>query len=100
PLQSGCTPHSGDILNYNFPAMHSERRRSSRQRYLGFVRDYKQHRLDDAAEKGSLKSGKRREYLREYVRWLWPHRAAVIAVLVLALLVAGLQLVEPLFMRF
>jgi len=43
---------------------------------------------------------KRRAYLREYIRWLWPHRMAVGAVFLLALSAAGLQMVEPLFMRF
>ncbi|HEV2445211.1 MAG TPA: ABC transporter ATP-binding protein [Candidatus Sulfopaludibacter sp.] len=43
---------------------------------------------------------KRREYLREYMRWLWPHRYAVGALFTLALIVAGLQMVEPLFLRF
>ena len=86
-------------------------RRSSRQRYRGFVQDYKQRRLDDSAESGEdqkrlddsakaaedapasapkgLLRGKRREYLREYLRWLWPHRYAVGALFVLALLAAG-----------
>ncbi len=82
---------------------------SSRQRYRSFVQDYKQRRLDDVLEaegesqasaKGLERRDKRRKYLREYVRWLWPHRAAVVGFFVLALLVAGLQLVEPLFMRF
>jgi ATP-binding cassette subfamily B protein/subfamily B ATP-binding cassette protein MsbA len=95
-------------------------RRSSRRRYLGFVEDYRRRRLDDSEdgesqkpsddlEKGgdgqSLESkqerrGKRREYLREYSRWLWPHRYAVVALFVLALLAAGLEMLEPLFMRF
>ena len=44
--------------------------------------------------------GKRREYLREYVRWLWPHRYAVGFFFLLALISAGLEMVEPLFMRF
>ncbi|MDQ3949364.1 MAG: ABC transporter ATP-binding protein/permease, partial [Gemmatimonadota bacterium] len=39
-------------------------------------------------------------YLREYLRWLSPHRFAVGAVFLLALTVAGLQMIEPLFMRF
>jgi ATP-binding cassette subfamily B protein len=47
-----------------------------------------------------LRRGKRREYLREYLRWLWPHRYAVGAVFLFALLTAGLQMIEPLFMRF
>ena len=100
----------------------TERPRSSRQRYRAFVEDYKQRRLDDSdeagegkkrsepttgpgesaneAESGRKRRGKRREYMREYGRWLWPHRYAVAALLVFALLTAGLEMVEPLFMRF
>ena len=85
------------------------RLRSSRQRYGVFRQAYRQQRLDDSAEAGkdssalesqSLRRGKRREYLREYLRWLRPHRYAVAALLVLALLAAGLEMIEPLFMRF
>src|SRR4051812_15260115 len=63
--------------------------RSSRQRYQRFLEDYKRRRLDDPAQAGDglaeagkdspvadsrgLGQGKRREYLREYARWLWPH---------------------------
>ena len=95
--------------------------RSSRQRYRGFVEDYRLRRLDDEADGAVQKRGdgtaategngatppargfprgKRREYLREYLRWLWPHRFAVTAVFLLALVSAGLQMIEPLFMRF
>jgi len=84
--------------------------RSSRQRYLSFVKDYKQRRLDDAdnaAQKpkqpddpGRKARDKRRQYLRQYLRWLWPHRYAAFAFFVLALLGAGLQMIEPLFMRY
>jgi ATP-binding cassette subfamily B protein/subfamily B ATP-binding cassette protein MsbA len=99
-----------------------ERPRSSRQRYQEFVEEYKQRRLDepaegkqgekhdnDAAEAAeSVKPsdvqrpgrGMRREYLGEYLRWLWPHRYAVGVLFTLALLAAGLQMIEPLFMRF
>jgi ATP-binding cassette subfamily B protein/subfamily B ATP-binding cassette protein MsbA len=96
--------------------------RSSRDRYRRFVQDYKQKRLDDSEEadenqkrrddaakaggdtsspesKRALRS-KRREHVREYLRWLRPHRYAVGALFVLALLAAGLELLEPLFMRF
>ena len=45
-------------------------------------------------------AAKRREYLRDYLRWLWPHRFAVAGVFGLALLSAGLEMIEPLFMRF
>jgi ATP-binding cassette, subfamily B, bacterial len=103
--------------------------RSSRKRYRAFVDDYKHRRLDDSEDRSREAEGpkdreaegakgrgaevpsgraaerpearaKRREYLREYLRWLWPHRPAVAAVLLLALIVAGLQMIEPLFMRF
>ena len=75
---------------------------SSRQRYRRFVRDYKQQRLDAVAEAAQAKKtaldrpastgveapggetapkglfpGRRREFLRVYGRWLWPHRAAI-----------------------
>jgi ATP-binding cassette, subfamily B, bacterial len=97
------------------------RPRSSRRRYLAFVEDYKHRRLDDIAEAREnrqlledpsnaaaelvsqsplMRRGKRREYMREYLRWLWPYRYAVAALFVLALLGAVLQMVEPLFMRF
>jgi ATP-binding cassette subfamily B protein/subfamily B ATP-binding cassette protein MsbA len=39
-------------------------------------------------------------YLRAYLQWLLPHRYAIGAVLVLAFAAAGLQMIEPLFMRF
>ncbi len=96
--------------------------RSSRQRYRGFVEDYRAQRLDEKTEaldsqrrladgakagdgasapaRTSERKGKRREYIREYLRWLRPHRYAVGAVFFLALIVAGLQMIEPLFMRF
>jgi ATP-binding cassette subfamily B protein len=99
-----------------------DRPRSSRQRYRSFVQDYKHGRLDEATEAGEDQkrppeaakagddasvprtrrpdSGKRRQYLREYLRWLSPHRYAVVTVFVLALLAAGLEMIEPLFMRF
>jgi ATP-binding cassette, subfamily B, bacterial len=89
--------------------------RSSRRRYQDFVHDYKRGQLDkDEAEKplddsaktvdGTLpdksQSSKRREYMRAYLRWLWPHRYAVGTLFLLALIVAGLEMIEPLFMRF
>src|SRR5579872_7000169 len=95
-----------------------QRPRSSRQRYRAFVDLYRRHQLDDAARDGKPHSGKpepgkpqpgkpapearlkRRQYLREYVRWLRPHRLAVGILIVLALLGAGLDMASPLFMRF
>jgi ATP-binding cassette subfamily B protein/subfamily B ATP-binding cassette protein MsbA len=91
-----------------------ERPRSSRRRYRVFVEDYNHRRLDEPPGSGS--PGKetadpagagpagrrafRREYVRAYLRCLWPHRYGVGAVLLLALAVAGLEMIEPLFMRF
>jgi len=82
---------------------------SSRDRYREFVQDYKQGRLDESTE-GEAESarepaaparpGKRREYVREYLRWLRPYRSPLAAVLLIALVVAGLQMIEPLFIRF
>ncbi len=93
--------------------------RSSRHRYRRFVQKYKQRRLEEPGEDEKPREdsartttdasvspsrraqrGKRREQLREYLRWLRPHRYAISALFVLALLAAGLELVEPLFMRF
>ena len=86
--------------------------RSSRHRYRAFVEDFKHKRLDDTVQEAGPvpspasvpekrdKRAKRREYVREYLRWLKPHRGQVIAVFALALVVAGLQMIEPLFMRF
>jgi len=85
-------------------------RPSSRKRYAGFVQDYRQRKLDDAAERGkpaappaaANRPGKqqRRQYLRDYMRWLWPHRVAIGFFFLLALVAAGLEMVEPLFLRF
>lgn len=92
--------------------------RSSRQRYRAFVRAYKARQLEDPADAGTIEKRtddaskapeetaapeperQRRKYLRAYLRWLWPHRYAAVVVLLLALLVAGLEMIEPLFMRF
>lgn len=86
--------------------------RSSRRRYLKFVEDYRHRRLDDetVAEVSTKNfvdvkppaegTGKRREYLRVYLTWLRPHGLAVAVVFGLALLTGGIEMVQPLFMRF
>lgn len=84
---------------------------TSRERFHRFLKDYRERKLDQsdtdgdgeerpASEPRAPTPGKRREYLREYFRWLRPHRHALAVVFLLALVAAGLQLVEPLFMRF
>jgi len=83
--------------------------RPSRQRYRDFRRDYRQGRLDDTAEAGgaarasgsrSQRHDRRLKYLREYLRRLRRHRYTVASVFVLALMAAGVDLIEPLFIRF
>jgi ATP-binding cassette, subfamily B, bacterial len=87
------------------------RPRSSRQRYGHFVEDYKLGRVDEATEAQDKKSkpdapkddpkkkAKRRAYFREYLRWLWPYRFGVGFLFFLALIRAGMEMIEPLFMR-
>ena len=82
------------------------RPRSSRQHYDVFRRDYAAGTLDDKiagvdkqpAKAPAVKA--RREYLKDYLRWLWPERWAVAVIFVLAISTAGLEMIEPLFMRF
>src|SRR5262245_15825133 len=84
------------------------RPRSSKLRYLEFVRDYKAGQLDEPEanrgkpvdDKKAERKQKRRAHLREYLRWLRPHRSAVGVLVVFALMVAGLEMIEPLFMRY
>src|SRR5262245_45657632 len=96
--------------------MKPDRSRSSRHRYRHFVGDYKKRRLDAAIEaaegrapkpestgaeqKPDQKKPVRRKYLRDYLRWLWPHRWSVGTLFLFALIAAGLEMVEPQFMRF
>jgi ATP-binding cassette subfamily B protein len=79
-----------------------DRPRTSRQRYRRFVEAYHARRLDepeDGEQASPSGGGTRRRFLRDYLRWLRPQRYAVAAVFVLALAAAGLQMIEPLFMR-
>src|ERR1044071_8102098 len=82
--------------------------RSSRQRFRKFVQDYKLRQLDDSTDAlkglkpavapepdpapGTARRGRRKEYLREYFRWLWPHRYGVAALFLLPLLAAPLDM--------
>jgi len=97
--------------------------RSSKRRYRKFVEDYKRGRLDESDDDGDKsktppdadasgdsapadgdgkrpEKAKRREYLREYLKWLRPHWPAVVFVFLMALITAGLEMIEPLFMRY
>lgn len=101
---------------------------SSRLRYREFVEAYHRGQLKDPTQRdGSGESGRggtgeqtselpappkgirgwrarlfggaRRQYLRDYVRWLKPHRGRLITLSVLSLIAAGVQMIEPLFLR-
>jgi ATP-binding cassette subfamily B protein/subfamily B ATP-binding cassette protein MsbA len=81
------------------------RARSSRDHYEDFRELYRKGSLDAATEglpgaRPADPARARRKYLRDYLHWLWPQRWAVAGVFLLALLGAGLQMIEPLFMRF
>ena len=99
-------------------ATRPRRTKSSQEGYRRFLEDYRAGRLDeqttrrnegrsgDAVSEPSAPGGpvpatdrNRRRYVREYVGWLWPHRYAAGFVFLLALVTAGLEMVEPLFMR-
>ena len=91
--------------------------RSSRDRYRGFVKSYHAGKLDEDIEKAGrkpeetpkapadeqeaarTKQVRRRQHLREYVRWLKPHRLSIGMMFFFAVVAAGFQMVEPLFMR-
>ena len=92
-------------------------RPTSRERYRTFVDDYSHRRLEDPDLKKDdkkdekpeglpkesprrLVKGTQREYLRDYVRWLRPHRMQLALVFGLSLVVAGVDMIEPLFVRF
>ncbi|HUF71529.1 MAG TPA: ABC transporter ATP-binding protein [Gammaproteobacteria bacterium] len=83
--------------------------RSSRQNYHAFRDRYRKRRLEETAEgeqtdapaeRPRLVGGRRREYMRDYLGWLMPHCTAIAVLFALALVTAGLQMVEPLFMRY
>src|ERR1044072_8210138 len=97
---NGRPHHSTEALGLRPP-------RSSRQRYLKFVEEYRKRRLEDKEESGEskpkaeegeedkpevsvvelfgLRRGKRRQYLREYIGWLWPYRYSVALLFAFAL---------------
>ena len=89
------------------------RAHTSRDRYRRFVADYRAGRLDEqttaraggplaAAPRGTPAASERSRrwaYAREYLHWLWPHRRGAALVFAMALVAAGLDMVQPLFMR-
>ena len=95
--------------------MTTPRTGSSKARYREFVRQYAARTLGEDPSKATAPAdtpepstprlrrwfgGRRGDYLRDYLRWLAPHKARLAAVCVLALLSAAAQSIEPLFMRY
>ena len=99
----------------------SSRPRTSRQRFAEFLEKFRSGYFadvnrgsteDDTADGGDDDSpldkkrrapqdkARRRGYLRQYVEELWPHWKMVALLVVLALLVAILELIQPLFLRY
>jgi ATP-binding cassette subfamily B protein/subfamily B ATP-binding cassette protein MsbA len=97
--------HPSPSLALDRAAQHA---RTSRQRYRSFVEHYRRGTLDEATDAlagvaraaRAPDASKRRDYLRDYLRWLWPHRWSVAGLFVLALASAGFEMIEPLFLRF
>ncbi len=84
--------------------MHNKR--TSRQRFVEFREAYRAGRVKDLSEKfrrnerGRPEGEVRRRYLWDYIAWLAPYRATAIGLMTLALVVAALDMAQPLFMRY
>lgn len=66
----------------------------------GDVRTFTHDPADDPQDRRTSDRDERRQYFRQYVEWLWPHRGAVGLMMGLALAVAALEVAEPLFLRY
>ena len=88
-------------------------RQSSKARYDRFRRAFAEGRTkelslhekverdrDFSDEDLRSKSELRKHYLRSYVTWLWRFWPTVVLLIILSLLVAGLELVHPLFLKY
>ena len=80
--------------------------RSSRSRFEKFREAYRAGRVKDLAtdrhdadDRKRPKKDERRRYMWEYIRWLSPYRGAAVGLMLLALVVAVLDMAQPLFMR-
>jgi ATP-binding cassette subfamily B protein/subfamily B ATP-binding cassette protein MsbA len=85
--------------------------RSSRRRFEKFRHAYRQGRshelvTDEALAQETAQQHERhadpshrRAYLRKYLRWLLPELRMVVTLVFLALTAAGLEMIQPLFMR-
>ncbi|MGI9458168.1 MAG: ABC transporter ATP-binding protein, partial [Aeoliella sp.] len=81
--------------------------RTSRNRFQQFREAYREGRLKELAtdrrtsdDRDRPEKDQRRQYLWEYVRWLSPYRGAAVGLMLMALVVAVLDMAQPLFMRY
>ncbi len=78
--------------------------RSSKQRYEIFRRRLAQRKQPvghgNTGDDSAAAKRERRRYLQHYIAWLWPFRWHVTTIVAGSLLVAGLELLQPLFVRF
>jgi ATP-binding cassette subfamily B protein len=79
--------------------------RSSRKRFRDFYQAYREGKLktlsDARREKKSRPAGdERKRYLWDYIAWLAPYRGMAVGLMLLALVVAALDMLQPLFMRY
>lgn len=88
-------------------------RRKSRWLFQDFVRRYRKGELKSKADDlhGTTETSgapekldkpnreQRRAYVRQYVRQLWPYWKTVVVLLLISLATAGLEVIQPLFVR-
>lgn len=66
----------------------------------GDVRAFTRDESDEATDDAAPDQIDRKQYLRLYLRWLRPHRATIALMMGLALVVAALEVAQPLFTRY
>ncbi len=91
-------------------ASHAAHASSSRKRYEVFRKAFREGRLSqfthhhyEEAELPAPPEGRKtrqRKYLRQYTDWIWRFRRSALMVLAIAVAVAALETIQPLFMRY
>ncbi len=88
--------------------------KTSKRGYLEFLQKFRSGALKHEGENGdedgsgdakteqpdAEKKAKRRGYLHQYIRRLWPHWQMVLLLTILAIAVSLLEIVQPLFIRY
>ena len=87
--------------------------KTSKRRYAEFLEKFRKGELrkddDDKSNSDeeansdhpeSAQKSKRRSYLRQYIRRLWPHWKMVLLLAILAIAVSTLEIIQPLFIRY